>query len=291
MRAELLLAGVAALALHGELPAQSSPGVRLLGARAVEPTIAIKAWNPAGSTRFVGWNKDSVVVRGVLGRAERFTLDHEGAAMKLRVEGQRPDQDAPPSDLVAYVPRRSMVSVKTVSGDIIADAVSGWFFTVSGSMRLSGQATSIEAESMSGSLDLDVSAAWIKARTGTGHVLLRGEPQSVDASTISGTLSIATSSLLRGEFSSVSGDIHYAATPAPAAIVELSNHAGAVELLLPPDASATLTLSSVTGRIENGFPNARPTAWTPRSVTIGLGRGEAQFTVRTFKGPIRLRSQ
>jgi len=43
--------------------------------------------------------------------------------------------------------------------------------------------------------------------------------------------------------------------------------------------------------IENGFTRVRPTSSTPRSMRISLGRGEAQVTVRTFKGPIRLRSQ
>jgi Putative adhesin len=288
MRAELPLAGVAALALGGKLCAQAPADAQLLAARAVEPTVAIKAWNPAGSMRFVSWDKDSVVVRGVLAPAERLMLDGSGSAMKLRVEGPASDQEAA-SHLVAYVPRRSTVSVKTVSADIVADGVSGWFFTVSGSMRLSGHATSIEAESISGSLDLDVTTAWIKARTGAGGLRLRGEPQSVDASTISGALSIATSSLLRGEFSSVSGDIQYAGTPAPAAIVEFSDHSGSVDLSLPRDASAALTLSTIAGRIENGLPSVRTTGWTPTSMRFELGRGEAQLMVRTFRGPIRLR--
>jgi len=290
MRAELL-AAVATLALGGSMRAQAPAGARLLAARAVEPTVAIKAWNPAGSIRFVGWDRDSLVVRGVLGPAERFRLDGDGAALKLRVEGPRSDEDAPPSRLVVYVPRRSTVSVKTVSADIIADAVGGWFFTVSGSMRLSGHAGSIEAESMSGNIQLDVSVAWIKARTGAGRLQLRGEPESVDASTISGPLTIATSSLIRGEFSSVSGDIHYAGAPPPAAIVEFSDHSGAVELLLPERASAALDLSTIEGGIENGFSSVRPTGWTPRSMKLDLGTGEARLTVRTFRGPIRLRQE
>jgi DUF4097 and DUF4098 domain-containing protein YvlB len=291
MRAEALMAAIAALGLAGKLPAQAPAGARRLAARAVEPTVAVKAWNPAGSIRFVGWDKDSLVVRGGLGHAARLMLDGSGAAVKLRVEGHGSSQDAPPSHLVVYVPRRGTVSAKTVTGDIVADAVGGWFYTVSGSMWLSGHATSIEAESMSGGLDIDVSAAWIKARTGAGRLLLRGEPQSVDASTITGALSIATSSLLRGEFASVSGDIDYIGTPAPGAIVEFSDHSGAVELGLPADASAALALSTIAGHIENGFPGIRPTGWTPRSMTLDLGRGEARVTVRTFRGPIRLRQE
>jgi hypothetical protein len=286
-----LLLAAAALVAWGRTPAQAQAEGRLLGARAAAAAIAIKAWNPVGSIRFIGWSKDSVVVRGTVGPTMRFLLSQDGNAMKLIVEAHRPDGRATPSDIVAYVPRQSRVSVKTVSADITADAVGGWFYTVSGNLRLSGHAESIEAESMNGSLDIDVAGLWVKARTGSGHLLLRGQPESADVSTISGMLSIATSSVLRGQFASVTGDIHYAATPAPGAIVELSDHSGCVDLMLPADVSAAVALSSVTGPIENGFTRARTVAASPRSMKLSLGRGEAQLTVRTFKGPIRLLPQ
>jgi hypothetical protein len=144
---------------------------------------------------------------------------------------------------------------------------------------------------MNGALDINVVTPWVKARGGNGHLLLRGEPQDADVSTISGTLSIATSSVLRGQFSTVSGDIHYAAAPSPRAIIEMSSHSGTVELLMPSSSSAALALSTVSGPIENGFTRIRPGASAPRSLRINLGRGDAQVTVRTFKGPIRLRPQ
>lgn len=268
----------------------------LLGARHTLPTINIKAWNPTGSIRFIGWDKDSVVVRGTVGRGVQFMLSGENEGMKLGgiklgVDGHWTDANASPSDFVVYMPRDGTVSIKTVSADISGDGVSGWFYTVSGSIRLSGRATSIEAETMNGSLDMNVSTPWIKARAGNGALLLRGQPQDVDASTIGGTLSIATSTVLRGQFSSVTGDIHFVGEPAPRAILEFSSHSGAVDLLLPQSTSALLSLSSIVGPIENGFTRIRPTALTPQSMRLSLGRGDAQMTVRTFKGPIRLRAQ
>jgi DUF4097 and DUF4098 domain-containing protein YvlB len=184
-----------------------------------------------------------------------------------------------------------MVSARTVDADITASDIGGIFYSAGGSIRLNGQVTSADVESLNGNLDLNVTTPWIKARGGSGHLLLRGQPQDADVSTVSGTLSIAASSILRGQFSSVSGDIHYAAMPLPAAIFEFSNHAGTVDLFMPESTSAALTLSSVTGRIENGFARVRPTTGPSQSVRVNLGRGEAQVSVRTFKGTIRLRSQ
>jgi hypothetical protein len=268
----------------------------VLGARHALPTVNIKAWNPTGSIRFIAWDKDSVVVRGRLARNVQLMLSGEGEGMKLdgiklAVDGHWSDANTPPSDFLVYMPRHGTVSVKTVSADISADGIGGWFYTVSGSIRLSGQATSVEAETMNGSLDMNVSTPWIKARAGAGNLLLRGQPQDVDASTIGGTLSIATSTVLRGQFSTVTGDIHFVGEPSPRAILEFSSHSGAVDLLLPKDASALLALSSIAGPIENGFTRIRPTALTPQSMRLNLGRGDAQMTVRTFKGAIRLRAQ
>src|SRR3954454_9007481 len=191
----------------------------LLGARPASSTVSIKAWNPAGSIRFIGWDKDSVVVRGRAGRGVQFMLSGEGehkklTGMKLGVDGHWTDASAAQSDFVVYMPRHGSVSIKTVTADIGGDGVSGWFYSVSGNIRLSGQATSIEAETMDGSLDMNVSSPWLKARAGNGSLLLRGQPQDVDASTVGGTLSIATSTVLRGQFSSVTGDIHFVGDPA-----------------------------------------------------------------------------
>jgi hypothetical protein len=280
--------------------AQTRRGVDgpVLGARQTSPTVSIKAWNPTGSIRFVAWDKDSVVVHGAVGRNVKFELSGQGEGMKLGaikltlgVEGHWNDADAAPSQFVVYMPRHGAVSVKTVSADIISDGVGGWFYSVSGSIRLSGQVTSVDAETMDGSLDMNVSTSWVKARAGNGSLLVRGQPQDVDASTVGGTLSIATSSVLRGQFSSVTGDVHFVGDPAPRAILDFSSHSGAVDLLLPQDASAALALSSVSGPIENGFTRVRPTALTPQSMRLNLGRGEAQMTVRTFRGAIRLRAQ
>jgi hypothetical protein len=158
-------------------------------------------------------------------------------------------------------------------------------------MHLSGNASSIEAETMTGSLDLDVTTPWLRGRTGDGHLLLRGAPEDVDVSTVGGTLNVATMAVRRGQFGSVSGDIHYVGSPATGAIMEFSSHSGNVELMLPRSVSGVFSLTSINGAIDNGLSTVRPTATQPHSVRINMGRGGSQVTVRTFKGSIRLRPQ
>jgi hypothetical protein len=290
MRADALLAAAIAIVASGASAAraQARGDGPVLGARALAPEGALKIWVPNGRIRLVAWDRDSLVIRGHVVRPNRFFLSGDRASVKFGVDG--PDGGAG-SELVAWVPRRAMLSVKTVGASIDGAGVSGWFYTVSGAIHLAGAATSLEVESMTGSLDLDAATPWLRARTGRGHLLLRGAPESVDASTISGTLDVASSAIVRGQLGTVSGDLHYAGGLPNGAIVERSSHAGTVELLFPPDVSADCTLSTVAGSIENELVAARRTSGDPRSLRLTLGRGGAQLSVRTFRGAIRLRTQ
>jgi hypothetical protein len=263
----------------------------LLRAHRAAPAPQIKVFNAAGSVRLVGWDKPLVMVRGHVARGEEFYLYGNDSSMKLGIGEHSDDRPMAACDLVVFLPKGSQVSLKTVTANITASDVSGWFYTVSGGVRLSGSATTIDVQSMSGNVDLNVVTPWVRARTGDGNLLVRGEPQDVDASTIGGTLGIASSTILRGQFGSVSGDVHYAGSPATGAIFDFSNHSGAIDLLLPQSVSGVFTLSSIVGAIENGFVEVRPIVSTPHSMRVSLGRGGAQVAARTFKGTIRLRRQ
>ena len=293
---KLVLSAVAVVV--ASFVAQPAAELPVLTARSASPTFSMNVWNPAGRVKVIAWDRDSLVVRGRIDPTQKYFFGGNDAvakvgvlsAAKLGVESRKPGDDAKPCDFEIWVPRRAKLSIKTASADIEGTDISGSFYTVSGAIRLAGTSTSIEAETMSGNLDLNANVPWLRARTGDGHLLLRGQPQDVDASTIAGTLDIATATPLRAQFTSVTGDIHYAGSPPSGAILEFSNHNGGVDLLLPPTASGVFAMSSVSGVIENSVSSVRPAA-APRAMRVTLGRGDASITVRTFKGTIRLRSR
>ena len=295
MRFLSLSLGVLSAVTISAAAAQTTGDGALLGATAFGATGSIKVFNVAGSVRLVGWDKDSVVVRGRVPRGQHFAFRRLGDASSALMMGMLDvgGEGDRPCDFVAYVPRRATVAVKTVTADIDGMDVSGWFYSASGAVHLRGAAASVDIQSINGSIDADVATGIVRAKTGDGHLLLRGSPQDADVSTISGTLDIAAPSLLRGQFASVSGDIHYTGSPLAGAIFEFSNHSGAVDLVLPGAASGIFTLSSVTGAIENGVSLVRPASNAPHSLRLALGKAAsgAQVTVRTFKGTIRLRPQ
>ncbi len=294
----IVVCGCLATVSVSKAPAQ--PALRVLGARAATPDVSVKIWVPTGSARLIAWDRDSIVVRGRVASNSYFFFarGQEKSAYKLGVEPRRVGGDMGPSDLVIYVPRRAGISIKTVDASLTGEGVGGWFYTVSGAIRLSGDAEQVEAESISGDVDLDVTSMVVKARTGRGHMTVRGSPEDVDASTISGPLDVESPAIRRGRFSSVTGNVRYAANPAPGSIFDFSDHAGTVDLILPRSASSRLDLSTVTGFIQGGGPlrrddpnslrQFRPASAGGQTLTVRLGAGEAHMTVRTFKGAIRL---
>lgn len=287
----LMAAGVATTLLGQGVAHGHSEDRPLIRARALGAVAPVKMFIANGTVHLIGWDQDSIVIRGHLpDAAELHLTGTDTGGMKLIVEARHGESPVV-ADLVIYLPRRSQASLKSVDASITVKDVSGWFYTVSGSIRVSGSASSVEAVAMTGNIDLEVTAPWVKAQTGQGHVLIRGAPQDVDASTIGGAVDIAAGSILRGRFSSVTGDIRYAGAPAPRSLFEFSNHAGSVDFLLARDVSATFDLSSVTGDLANGFVQVRPVALGSHGMRLHLGTGEAQVTVRTFKGTIRVRPQ
>jgi hypothetical protein len=267
----------------------AAPPAAVLGARHLARTASVKIFDPAGSVRLIGWTRDSLVVRGTVAADERFYLAGTANGIKLGVEDRAGTATPSACDLVVYLPAGAQVSVKTASASIDARDVVGWFYSVSGAINVSGTASSLDVESMTGPVAIDAVSPWIRARTGQGSLLIRGRPQDVDASTISGLLDVDSDAILRAQFTSVAGDIRYSGAPAPGAVFDFSSHSGMVTLALPRDASATLALSSISGPIENSFVSAHPAALEHRKERVTLGRGEASLTVRTFKGAIRLR--
>jgi hypothetical protein len=293
-RARAAICGALFSLAASPLPVRAQADEPVLRARALDATASIKMFVSAGSLRLIAWDRDSIVVRGHVPRGEQFFFSGDARGMKLGMLDHADNTPSPPSTLVVYLPRRAQLSIKSVSADVAGNDVSGWFYSVSGTIHLSGSATSVDAEAMSGDVTLDVSAPWVHARTGGGHLLVRGAPQDADISTISGALDIASPAIMRGRFASVSGDIRYVGAPPAGGIFEFSNHAGSVDLALPTTVAGTFDLSTISGDIENGLSPLRPVAESGgrgRSLRLNLGRDGGRVTVRTFKGTIRLRPQ
>ena len=260
----------------------------------VNRDAGVKIWIPAGSIRLIGWDRDSLHVEGTVGKGDTFYFGGAGSGAKFGVDEPSAGRVAQPAHLTAYVPRGARVNVRTVSASTEASDVSGWFNTVSGDIRLSGTAETVQAEAIDGSIYLTATSPYTRARTGSGTLTVGGHIEDLVASTVSGQLTVTAGGLARGRFESVTGPILIAAPIDRAASIDIDNHNGSVELRVPSTVAADFDLISVGGSITNYFDKRPPT-------TGRQGRGQelsfftdpkgARIVVRTFKGAITLRQR
>lgn len=257
---------------------------------AVDGDARLKIWVPAGSVRLRAWEYDSLHISGTVEEGTMFLGGARGS-WKLLVEGEA-DQMAP-AELDIRVPAGAQVSVKTVTANIIATDVTGWYNSVSGDVVLGGTARRLEAETLDGDIAVNGRAPWLGVRTGSGTIVVEGMFRDVRASSVSGGVSILNKLVDRGRFESVTGDIRYRGNFAPESDIEFDTHGGTVTLVLPEHVNGAFRLTTITGTIDNGYSDAKP---TPRLEGVGedleftSGRPGSRILVRSFKGTIRLRA-
>jgi hypothetical protein len=275
------------LALGTAAAAQTTVSRRLV----LAPGASMKMWVPDGHVRLLAADGDTLVLTGTIARGGRLFFGGNAGGGKFGVE---PDSGvaSSPARLVIRVPRGVTVSLKTVTADVDASDVGGWFYTVDGTLRLRGRAATVEAEAMSGTLDVAMDAGWVRARTAGGPLSLGGRVEDASASSVSGRVSITAAGIMRGRFGSVTGAVRFAGTPAPGAVLEFDDHSGAVDVAIPPSTATEFQLTTVAGVIDDQLTSVRPTALVSgrgQSLAFRLGRGGGRITVRTFRGAIVLR--
>ena len=277
---------LAAPALRAQAP--------LLGARATDAKPGIKIFSPAGSVRITAWDKDSVIVRGRVARGEHFYLSGDRHGLKLGIMQRADDAMPGPSAFEIMVPRGSSVSVKTVTAAVTASGVSGWFYSVSGTLALDGTARDVDAQTIDGDITLAVAAPVVRAQSGDGRIVMRGAPEDVDLSTVGGALEVDAPSIVRGRFASVAGEIRFTGAPAAGGVLDFTNHSGAVVMVMPRDVAGVFELSTIMGTIENGMSTVRAIGapagqGSSIRLTLGSREGAGRVIVRTFRGGIVLR--
>jgi hypothetical protein len=255
--------------------------------QALAPGAGVKIFLPAGAVRLVAWDKDTLVVRGTVAPGSTYYYGAFHGGVKISVE-----PDSAPAHLDVYVPRSSLVSVKTVSADIDATDVTGWFYGVTSHIAIRGTARDVEAESISGSVDLAVTAPWVRARTGQGRLTIAGQVADVSASTVNGAIDLTTGGIERARVSTVTGDVRFAGDPGTRGLVDIDDYGGAVELRLGAALGGECDVTTVAGVIVSEIPSVRPVAGPAgrgQQLALVIGHGTAHITVRTFKGNVHVR--
>ena len=291
LRPVFLAAAVAVTAAPISARAQQKVDVR----RAVTRDVYVRLNGAFSSLKVTGWQKDSLVMTGVLPRESRFEpAMASGTApvpgVKFYIEGA--SNAVVSGSLELFVPVGATVWAKSGSATIDVTGITGGLDLniVGGAISVSGNPRELNIESMDGTVTVNGAPTWMRAKTATGDVTVRGSCTDLGITTVSGTITVRDGAFERSRLESVTGNITFGAGLSRAGTLLIDSHSGAIELQIGK-ASLDVDATTITGSITNNVTTRRPTPGRDgrgEELTLSLGTGEARVTLRSFKGNIKL---
>ena len=292
--ARRMFIAVAAIVLtSGAMALQANAQGKIIRGLPLNADGSVRIYNLVGSVRITAWNRDSVAVRGSLGKGNTLHMGGGRTGMKMFVEGVD-ERNPQPAHIEVSVPARSKVWVKTVAADVDVSGVTGSLdiYVVGGAIKVAGNPADLNAEAIDGAITITGSPAWMRAKSASGAVTLRGSSKDVTLSTVSGGISVEGGGFERAKFETVTGNIGFAGTFERGGAIDFETHGGAITVGIPSGSPADFDIVSIAGSIRNGL--------TSQAVLAGrYGRGAelmasnagggARVSIRSFKGPVTLR--
>ena len=258
----------------------------------LDATGAVRVYNLVGSVRVTGWNRDSVVVRGTLGKGNTLHMGGGGAGLKMFIEGMD-DRNPSRADIEVIVPVRAKVWIKTATASIDVRDVTGSLdlYVVGGDIKVTGNPADVNAEAIDGSITIIGSPAWVRAKSASGDVSLDGSSPDVTISTVSGRIDVDGTKFEKAKFESVTGSIRFAGSFQRGGLVNFDSHSGSIEIGIPAGSPADFDVVSIAGAIANKLTKSRPVPGRygrGAELTTSSGDGGTRVVVRSFKGPVTL---
>lgn len=262
----------------------------------------LRIHNLVGSTRIIGWDRDSIAVTGTVAKGGgRFYVGGDAGGVKLGVERGLPAADASlevpdsaPAHLDVRVPAGARVWVRAASASVEVSGLIGGIdvASVTGRIHISGAPREAIVESMAGEIVIEAAdPTTIRAKSAAGAVSLSGGARDANVTTVTGDITISDGVYERGLFESIEGAIRFNGDLAMAGDFEFINHAGPVELRLPANVSADFLVNTFHGEVDNAFGSeavrSRPDL-RGRELAFSRGSAGAHVVIRTFKGRVSL---
>ena len=253
-----------------------------------------RIYSLAGSIRVVGWNRDSVHVRGRIPGGDSYHLGGTPKGAKSFVENvdERNPKDA---QLEIFVPAHAKIWVKTASASVTVSGFSGNLdiYTVSGAISVAGNPDDVSAEAIDGDIELTGSPRFVRAKSASGRVRFSGSSDDATLSTVSGAVVVSGGKFERARIESVTGAIQFAGSVELGGSTVFDTHSGTVDITIPKSSGTDIEIVTIAGKIVNKL-----TSTAPRPGRYGRGgelnttngEGGAELIVKSFKGDITLKS-
>lgn len=286
----ILPVAIAFIALAGAAGAQT----KVERGQRLNADGSIRISNLVGSVRVVGWDRDSVALRGTLPKSDKLFMGGGLNGMKMFIEPLN-DRNPQPGALEIMVPTRAKVWVKTATASIDVSGVSGELdlYVVSGTITVTGNPSELNAEAIDGDIHVTGDPGWLRAKSASGDVTFKGTSDDVGLSTVSGAIAVNGGKLERAKIESVTGPIRFSADIQRGGALDIDTHSGTLDFSIPRNTGADFDIASIAGSITNELNYAKPAKGRygrGAELVMTNSSGGARVTIRSFKGPVTLRS-
>jgi DUF4097 and DUF4098 domain-containing protein YvlB len=251
---------------------------------------------PGGDIIVQVWNQQQVRVRAATERG-MVRLETSGGFFSLGLRGQH--NRSTDARFEVTVPVGTRIKANTQTGDISiqgtkAEAEAG---TMSGDVQIEDVSDRLAVSVLSGDVRLSRITGDIRVNAISGEVALDGGSGDAEIVSVSGDVDIRGFTSRRVRAASTSGDILYDGTIDPSGRYDLKSHSGEVDLIVPTNASAQVTVATFSGGIESDFPiTLNPGEHglgltSTKRFTFNIGKGEARIVAESFSGDVTIRQR
>lgn len=235
----------------------------------------------------------------VVGETDRGELTIDASSRRLEIGTRSGGVMARVDRLTLQVPVGTRVRINSGSGDIAVRGVQGGVDVTSynGDIELANVTERIRAKTYNGDLTLVDSRGHVEVSATNGDLELRGVSGEIDVKTLNGDIDLTGIVAKVVHAKTMSGTITYDGSIDADGEYTFSAFSGGVDLMIPRNTGATLTVSTFSGTIDSpDFPlTLRPGTQAReskgQSMTFTLGNGGARVSLESFSGEIRIRER
>jgi DUF4097 and DUF4098 domain-containing protein YvlB len=234
------------------------------------------------------WARNALRVEGDPSDRTRLEITRSGTMIEVRTEGHR----GPPAmvDLNLTVPDWMPLNLSGVYTDIVVVGAKGPVSaeTVQGEVRVHGGDGLVSLRSVQGSVSLAGARGRLEVNSVNQDVEVSGSSGEITAETVNGSIRLARVDASSVSATSVNGDVDYDGPVRNGGRYTLSSHNGDLTLSVAEGTNASVAVSTFNGEFESDFPVTLTETRKGRRFNFTLGSGNAQVTMESFQGSIRL---
>jgi len=255
---------------------------------AVKPGTRLVIENFGGNVAVSTWTRNAVRIEAEHSTHSEIDIESAESALRIVTSGRR---GVPGSvDMHITMPKWMDLKVSGVYTGVSVEGSEGEVraSTVRGDLSVNGGRGFVVLESVQGDVVARNTRARLKLSSVNQGVEVSNAQGEVHAESVNGDVMLSGIISSMVDASSVNGGICYRGSIARDGHYHFSTHNGDVDLGLPDDASATVSVSTFSGDFDSAFP-AKLFDSGGRRFNMTLGAGDAEIMLETFQGTVHLR--